>query len=206
VRGLERESEPQLYLASAQVPDGGLTFYAPRDLVVKSTLAPGVLAPQLRRVIAGVDPAQPVSDVQTLEAVVAADTAARRTQAAALGVFAGLAALLAAVGLHALLAFGVQARAREIGVRVALGAGRGHVLRLVATRAMALGLSGALTGLALGYTAARLLESQLAGLSPGDAVAFAAAAGLAAVMTLTGSMRPAWRALQVDPGVAMRTE
>ena len=89
---------------------------------------------------------------------------------------------------------------------MALGAGRTDVLRMVVTRAMALGLSGTAAGLALGYAAARLLQSQLAGLGPGDAVAFAAAAGLAAVMTLTGSLRPAWRALQVDPVVAMRAD
>ena len=206
VRGLERQSEPQVYLASSQVADGALVFYMPKDLVVRSTVSPATLVPALRRIVAAADPAQPVSDVQTLAAVVAADTAPRRTQVQALAVFAAVAVTVAAIGLHALLAFGVQARAREIGIRLALGAGRQHVLRLVAVRAAALGLVGTVAGLAIGYTAARLLQSQLAGLGPADAVAFAAAAVLGGVMTLSGSLRPAWRALEVDPVVVMRAE
>ena len=122
VRGMERESEPQVYLPNQQVPDGGVIFYAPKDLAVRSAVDPASLAPAIRRVIAQADAQQPISNVQTMEDIVSAETGARTAQVRVLAAFAGAALLLAGVGIHGLLAFVVRSRSQEIGVRVALGA------------------------------------------------------------------------------------
>ena len=122
VRGLERASEPQVYVPDQQVPDGGVIFYAPKDLAVRTAVDPASLVPAIRRVVAQVDPQQPISDVRTMAEVVREETGARAVQVRVLGAFAAAALLLAAVGIHGLLSFVVRSRSQEIGVRIALGA------------------------------------------------------------------------------------
>jgi ABC-type antimicrobial peptide transport system permease subunit len=163
VRGLERESEPQVYLASAQVPDGSLVFYAPKDLVIKTDATEEALVPAIRAALARIDPEVPVSDVRSLQAIVEADTAARVVQVRVLGAFAVMAVLLAGVGLHGLLAFSVSARAREIGVRLALGATRVNILRLVLARGLMLAAIGTVAGTVCAAWAAQALQSLLFG-------------------------------------------
>ena len=183
-----------------------MTWYAPKDLVVRAAGNPAALVPAIRRIIAAVDAEQPVSDTETLAGLVAAETAPRSLQLRVLGGFAGLALLLAAVGIHGLLSFAVSQREREIGVRVALGANPGDILGMVMRRGMLLALAGVLPGLAVAYAAARALASLLAGVQPGDAATFGTAAAVAIVMTLAGSLAPALRAARVDPIAAMRAE
>src|SRR5262249_15068891 len=142
VRGLEQESEPQLYLPYRQIEDGGIVGYAPKELVVRSSEAPGTLAPAIREIVERADPQVPVSDVRVLSDIVQADTAPRRLQARVLGAFAAVAIVLAGIGIHGLLAFTVSRRFREIGVRVALGAEAGDILRLVLGRAARLCAAG----------------------------------------------------------------
>jgi putative ABC transport system permease protein len=205
VRGLERSSEPQVYLPDQQVPDGGIIGYTPKDLVVRARDAAS-LTPAIRRIVARADPEQPISDVQTLEDVVEADTAPRSVQVRVLGAFAVLAVLLAGIGLHGLLAYTVSSRAQEIGVRMALGAASPDVLRLVLGHGARLALGGVALGLALAYGAGRTLEALLAGVSPHDGTTFAVAVAVALLMTLLGSLLPALRALRVDPIAVMRVE
>jgi putative ABC transport system permease protein len=206
VRGLERESEPQVYFSSAQVPDGGLIFYAPKDLVVRSTVPSASLVPQIRAAIARIDPEVPVSDVRPLADIVAADTAARGVQARVLGAFAAMALMLAAVGLHSLLAFSVAARTREIGVRVALGATRAKILRLVLVRGFVLAAVGTAAGTIAAAWAAQALQALLFGVDPGDGRVYGVAIALCLLMTAGGSVVPAIRATRVDPLEAIRTE
>ena len=189
-----------------QVPDNSLVFYIPKDLIVRATTGTGTLVPAIRRIVATADAQLPVSDIRTLSDIVALDTSARVVQVRVLAGFALLAFVLAGIGIHGLLAFGVSQRMRELAVRVALGASRGDVLRLVIGQGLIFGGCGILIGLPLAYAAARSLQTLLAGVQPADTPTFGAAIGTALVMTLAGSLLPARRALAVDPASAMRSE
>ena len=120
--------------------------------------------------------------------------------------FAAVAFLLAAIGIHGLLAFNVSARSREIGVRIALGARSRDILRMVLGRSALLGGLGVTIGVAVAYAAARSMQSLLAGVDPADITVFAAAVGLSLIMTIAGSLMPAWRAVRVDPLTATRAD
>lgn len=205
VRGLERRSEPQVYLAWQQT-DSVSTWYAPKDLVVRSSGDAAALAPALRRIIHDADPAQPLSDLRLLTDIVDDETAPRRSQLAVLGAFGAVALLLAGVGIHGLLAFAVSGRRQEIGLRMALGASRVDILRMTVGGALRLAALGIAAGAAGAIAAGRGLESLLAGVSPWDPQAAAVALGLAVAMTLAGSLIPSLRALRVDAASAMRAE
>ena len=206
VRGLEQASEPQVYLSYQQVPDKSIIGYTPKDLAVRTTGDPRQVLPSVRDIVRRADPEQPISDVRLLSDIVGAETAPRRIQVRVLGGFAGIAFLLAAVGIHGLLSFGVSSRAQEIGVRIALGARSSDILRMVLREGVLLAGAGIVVGLTLAYAAARSLEALLAGVRPSDAGTFAAAMALAMVMTVAGSVLPAWRAVRVDPLQVMRAE
>ena len=206
VRGLERESEPQVYLPYRQVADGSVTGYAPKNLVVRSTSNPLELLPALRDIVHAADPNQPVSDVRLLTAIVAGDTAPRRVQASVLSAFAAIACLLAGVGLHGLLSFGVATRSQEFAVRMAIGAARSDIIGLVAREGATLAAAGIGIGLVLAYAAGRSLQALLVGLDPGDLTTYAAALALVLAGATLGTLLPAWRAVRVSPSVALRGE
>jgi predicted permease len=206
VRGLERSSEPQVYLSYRQADDGEIIGYIPRDLVVRASIPPASLVPALRDIVGRADPEIPISDIRLLTDVVRAETAPRRVQARVLGAFAAIAFLLAGVGIHGLLAFTVSQRSREIGVRIAMGAQRADILKMVLRRGAALSAIGVALGVALAFAAGRAMEALLVGVSPADAETFLSAVGLALVMTLAGSLPPALRAVRVDPMTVMRAE
>jgi predicted permease len=206
VRGLERDSEPQAYLPAPQVADGALVGYIPKDLAVKASVPPAALIPSIRAIVARADPQQPISDIQLLSDIVGAETGPRRVQVRVLGGFALVAFLLAGVGLHGLLAYHVSQRAREIGVRIALGAQRRSILGMVMRHGLVLAVVGVAIGGGLALAAGRLIESLLAGISPTDPVSFGAAVGLALTMTFVGSLLPALRAVRLNPLDVMRPE
>jgi putative ABC transport system permease protein len=206
VRGLEFDSEPQVYIPSGQVADGALVYYAPKDLMVSGGVPTATLVPAIRQIIARADPEQPISDVRMLAEVVEADTAARSVQVRVLVGFAAIAFLLAGVGIHGLLAFAVSSRTREIGLRIALGARSTEIVGLVLRRGLLLALAGVVLGVALAAAAGRALQAVLAGVSPSDPQIFGGAVTLALLMTLLGSLLPAIRAMRVDPITAIRTE
>jgi putative ABC transport system permease protein len=206
VRGMETTSEPQVYFPYRQVQDGWFVFYMPKDLVVRVSGDPLGLLPQIRRIVRAADGQQPVSNVRTLADIVESSTATRALEVRVLGAFAAIAFLLAAVGIHGVLAFAVSNRAREIGVRMALGARRGDIVRMVVLRGALLAMAGVVPGVALAWYAGRMLEALLAGVKPYDASTFLTATGLTVAMTLLGCLLPAWRAARVDPMTAMRLE
>ncbi|MBZ5602924.1 MAG: ABC transporter permease [Acidobacteriia bacterium] len=205
VRGLERIAEPQVYLPYKQQKNVGF-FYAPKDLVIRATVDPASLTPALRRIIRETDAEQPVSDVHLLTDIVSLQTATRRVQLAALGSFAAIAFLLAAIGIHGVLSFAVSNRTQEIGVRMALGAGRGNILSLILRDGVILAALGIAAGVALAFGAATAMRALLAGVEPADPATFASAIALCFTMTLFGSLLPALRAVRVDPVTAIRSE
>jgi predicted permease len=206
VRGLERSSEPQVYLSYQQQPDDSFVFYVPKDLVILASGDPLLLVPAVRRIIRNSDPQQPVSNVRTLDEIVAADTAPRSVQVRIIGVFAALALLLAGIGIHGLLSFTVSARSLEFAVRMALGAQPGNILKIVLRESALIAAAGVLVGVVLAYAAGRAMQALLAGLNPGDATTFLVAVGLCFLMTLAGSLAPSLRALRVDAITAIRSE
>jgi putative ABC transport system permease protein len=206
VRGPERSSEPQVYLPYQQVYDDQSVFYHPKDLVIRSGLLIEALAPKVRDIVRRVDPQQPISNVRTLEEVVADQTAARAVQVRVLGAFAAVASLLAAVGIHGLLSFTVSARRSEIALRIALGARRGEVVSMVMRRAVLLALAGIIPGVVAAAAVGRGMRGLLAGVTPGDAGTFAAAILLCGITAIAGSLLPALRAVRVDPAAALRAE
>ena len=205
-RGLERISEPQVYLSSKQVADGAITFYSPKDLAVRVTGSPEALAPAVRAVIRKADPKLPISQVQTLSDMIDLETASRSVQVRVVAAFALIAFALAAVGIHGLLSFAVSQRTQEIGVRLALGAQRGDILGMVVRRCAVLAIVGVIPGVLIAYAVGRSMEVLLAGVKPADAVTLATAVGLCALMTVLGCVAPTLRALRVDPITALRAE
>ena len=198
VRGLERLSEPQVYLPSAQVPDGGLVWYAPKDLAIRAELPPASLLPAVRAIVAAADPQQPISDVQTLAEIVA------DRQRAPLGPGAAAERLRrhrpAAGGHRPARAVRLRRLEPAAGDRRADGPrGRrpGHVLGLVLGRGLLLAGLGVAAGLLLAAAVGRGLQALLVGVSPWDAATFASAVAVALAMTLAG--QPAAR-LARGPG------
>jgi putative ABC transport system permease protein len=206
VRGLERASEPQVYLSSQQVADGSLIGYIPKELVIRADGDPRRLVSSIREIVKRADPQQPISDVRLLSEIVEGETAARRVQVRVLAGFAAAAFLLAAIGLHGLLSFAVSSRVQEIGVRIALGARSADILSIVLREALTMAAAGLVLGLVLAYGAGRGMEALLAGVRPADGATFLAAIALSAVLALVGSLLPALRAMRVDPIAVMRTE
>jgi predicted permease len=208
VRGLERESEPQVYLPYQQQLDNMMTFYMPKDLAIgvsDASKMAGVTA-AVRGIISAADPALPIADVRPLSAIVALDSVARETQVNVLGAFAVLACLLAAIGLHGLLAFIVAARSREMGVRLALGAAPAQVRWLVMQRGLMLALAGVTVGVGLALLAGRSLDSLLSGVSPNDPLSFATAVAVTLIGAMIGTVMPARRAARTQPTEALRAD
>ena len=207
VRGLERTNEPQVYLPARQPPDAGLGgLYVPKDLVIRAPTQGLALIPAVREVIRQADPEQPIANVRMLRDVLDGQFATRNAQLRILGALAFLALLLAGVGIHGLLAFIVAQRGREIGVRLALGAGPGVVARMVVGDAARMALFGVVPGILGAILAARAMRALLFGVDPGDPITIAAAAALCLATAILASLRPALRAARVDPISALKAD
>jgi len=205
-RGLERISEPQVYLSSKQVADGAIAFYSPKALAIRMTIPPAHLAPAIRDVIRRADPKVPISELQMATEMVDLETASRSVQVRVLSAFAVVAFVLAAIGIHGLLSFAVSQRVQEIGVRLALGAQSSDILSLIVWRGVLLAFAGIVPGVLIAYAAGRSMEALLAGVRPTDGVTLAAAIALSFLMTVLGTLAPTVRALRVDPMTALRAE
>lgn len=205
-QGLDAAAAPTVYLPHRQHG-----WWRTMHLVVRITGDPRAadgrgLAPALRRAVAAADPGVALDDVRSLEQRVYASAARPRFRAGLLGAFGGLAVALAGAGIYGVLSYTVRQRRREVGVRLALGAPRGAVVRLVVGDGMRLAVAGVALGLGLAFGLARLLASVLFEVSPADPVTFGLTAlGLAAV-GLAACAVPAWRASRTDALVALRAE
>ena len=167
---------------------------------------PVTLVPQVRDAIRGIDPNIGIDAIAPMEVLEAGARARERFYAVLLGVFAAAASLLAAIGIYGVLAYAVEQRTREIGVRMALGAERRQVLAMVMRRGLAIAVTGIAAGLVIAAAGARSLESLLFGIQPLDLATFAAVAAGFAVVAAAASYVPARRATKVDPAIALRYE
>jgi len=206
VRGLERASEPQVYLSAEQVPNGGMAFFAPKDLVVRTSGDPELLISALRSIVHEADPEQAVANVQTFDDIIYSQTTSRRSQLRAVCVFAALAFLLAAIGIYGLLSFTVSTRMQEVGVRLALGAQPSNILGMFLHKGLVLGGIGVIVALPLAYIAARSMSTLLFKVPPSDPLVYICAAALAMALTIIGSFGPAIRAANVIPAITIRSE
>lgn len=199
--GLREPVKPRFYLAYQQMPD-------PIQIVVEARIEgdPATALTNVTNQIKAVDPSLPISFVETLDSLVA-DSARDQIALAKLATFfAALALLLACIGLYGVLAYMVAARTREIGVRMALGAGRGHVVRLVAREGLLLVAIGMAMGTPLALAASRLLRSFLFGLTSTDPLSLVTVFLTLGLVALVASVIPARRAARIDPMVALRYE
>jgi putative ABC transport system permease protein len=175
-------------------------------LVIRTDGDPLALAPAVRQAVWSLDKDQPVADIRTMEDLLWVSLARARFSTVVLGVFSGMALLLAITGIYGVVSYSVSERTREIGIRVALGAQRMDVLRMVLRQGLLLAGFGIAIGLAAAFAAARLLTSLLFGTSPSDLTTFASVAGLLIAVTLSACYFPARSAMKVDPMVALRYE
>jgi putative ABC transport system permease protein len=177
-----------------------------QHLEVKSTLSLSSVVGTIRQVVHEIDKDLPVTDIMMLPAGIESSVAQPRFRTFLLGVFAAMALTLAAIGIFGVISYSVSRRTNEIGIRVALGAQSGDVLKQV----LAEGARRAMTGLVLGLVAAivvtQLMSTLLFGVKPNDPLTFAAVSVILATVTLAASYLPARRATRVDPLVALRYE
>jgi putative ABC transport system permease protein len=198
--GPEQAAHADLYRPLSQEPFPLLAF------VVRSSADPSTLLKAAERAIWDVDKDQPVFDAMPIDQLAAQAVRLRRTSTVLLASFAVLAVVVAAVGLYGLMAYSVVQRTHEIGIRVALGAQRGDVLRLIVRHGMGLVLAGEIIGFVVALAVMHLASGILYGISPGDARTLAAAVGVLTLVALVASYIPARRAAKVDPIVALRYE
>ena len=197
---LGQDPGPMMYVPYAQAPFWGA------NLLVKSTLGPAGVAAGIRREVAKLDKDLPVTDVGEMPEIVDESVAPQRFSTFLLGLFAAMALVLAATGIFGVISYSVSARTHEIGVRVALGASRGAILRMVLRETLLLAIGGLAVGVPCALAASHLLGHMLFGVSANDPATLAAVAiVLASVAALAGYV-PARRAMRVDPMVALRYE
>jgi putative ABC transport system permease protein len=173
-------------------------------LVSRTAVEPLSVGPAVRNTVWNLNGNATISDVRSLEQVIAADLWRERLQAVVLGAFAVFAVLLAAIGLYGVMAYSVARRTQEIGIRMALGAGRAAVLWMVLRRSFALVLTGVAIGLAAALALTRYLATLLHGVTPTDPITFAAIPVVMVIVALVASFLPARRASSVDPARALR--
>jgi predicted permease len=199
-QGLSENVESEVYVPYLQQPMGSM------QLALRTATDPASLANAVRAQVAAIDPAQPVYNVATLEQTLSDSMAPRRFNMLLLGIFAALAMALAAVGIYGVTAFSVAQRTHEIGIRMALGAERRDVLRLIARHGLVLTLAGVVFGVGGAWALTRFLANFLFGVRPTDPATFVVVSALLVAVSMLANYIPARRATKVDPMVALRYE
>jgi putative ABC transport system permease protein len=203
---LDLAPEPEFYVPLEQLPATALPFAWPRYLVVRTSGDPSATMADIRRVVASVDPSQPVANLRTMEGVVEEQLTGRGLQLTLVGTFSLLSLLLAAVGLYGVLSYGVTQQTSEIGLRMALGASRTKVTGDLLRRTLTLTGSGIAVGLIGAAFATRALSTLLYEVSSTDPAAFATVAVLMALVAAVACIVPVRRATTIDPLAALRIE
>jgi putative ABC transport system permease protein len=198
--GLDTDLTAVMYMSYKQAPRPYMT------IVARTASDPQNLIPAISKAVYEVDREQALWNVRTMEQVMTASVSGRRFNMTLLMIFAGLALLLAAVGVYGVMNYSVTLRRRELGIRLALGAQPGDVLRLVLGQGLSLTLIGVGAGLAAAYALTRLMESLLYGISATDFLTFFSVSAVLLIVGLLASYLPARRATKVDPMIALRSE
>jgi predicted lysophospholipase L1 biosynthesis ABC-type transport system permease subunit len=175
-------------------------------LVVRSTVAPGSMVSAVTNVLHEVDRDMPIRDIFTMDDLIRSSLSAPRLNMLLLGVFAGLAVLLAAIGIYSVLSYSVRQRVPEIGIRLALGARLSDVLRMVVIEGMRPALLGVAIGVAVALAMGKLVSSLVFQVKPSDPVTFVSVAAFLGLIALLACLIPAYRASKVHPVVALRNE
>jgi ABC-type antimicrobial peptide transport system permease subunit len=198
-----------MYIPQSQVTDGLTRLGAsllPLSWAIRTSGDPLSLGPTVRREFETLDAQLAPSHVVTMGQVIEESTLRQNFNTLLLTVFASIALLLAAVGIYGLMSYAVEQRTQEIGIRMALGANQGRIMRLILGQGMRLALIGTVVGLGAAYWLTRLLANFLFGIKPGDPLAFSIVAAVLVVVTLLAAFVPTRRAMHVDPIVALRQE
>jgi predicted permease len=196
--GLDIDGVPHIFVSAYQDPNKQVS------VVLRTSLPASLLEPQIRQVIQSIDPSLPVFNVVSMDEILDRSLASRRFSADLVCGFAGLAVLLASIGIYGLLAYTVGQRSREIGLRMALGAGRDDILKMFLGKGVALAGAGIVAGVVVSASAASVMASLLYGVRPHDPAVFVIVPLLLFVVAVLASYLPARRATKVDPIVALR--
>jgi len=191
----------QMYFAYRQLKD-----LAANALIVRTSVEPMSLATSIRDAIWAVDKDQPVANVDTMDHIVSEAIARQRFSMLLLGIFAALALILAAVGIYGVMSYSVAQRIHEIGIRMALGARRTDVLKMIVNQGLKLVSIGMMLGLAAAFLLTRVLQSLLFGISATDPVTFFVISLVLLAVAILASYLPALRATKVDPIIALRAQ
>ncbi|HEY8022596.1 MAG TPA: ABC transporter permease [Thermoanaerobaculia bacterium] len=198
-RGLAEEAGPGFYLPFAQVPSGGM------EVLVRTPSDPMTALAEVRSLVARLDPEQPIADVLTLAEVRSQAMASPRLTASLLGLFAGLAFLITAIGIAGVISYSVSERTQEIGIRSALGAQRLDVVGMLVRGGLAVVLAGLVVGIAASALSSRVLASLLYGIRPLDVPTFVVVALFLLVVGFLACLVPARRAVAIEPSIALRS-
>ena len=204
--GLTEPIKEKFYVPHAQWHKSVGNPIRSMTLVIRTAASPAAIVPAVRGAVASIDPNLPIADVRSMDDVVGATLSTPRFTGMLLAMFAALALALSAIGIYGVLSYLVSRRTREIGIRVAVGASRAQVLRLVLGSGLTLALIGVGIGLVVAAGTSTLIASLLHGVSPIDPLTFGSVAVLLPIVALAASAVPAWRATRVDPIVALKTE
>jgi putative ABC transport system permease protein len=195
------EPKMQMYLSYRQTKN-----LVPNALVIRTAVEPMSLATSVRNAIWSVDKDQPVSNIESMEQIVAAAVARQRFSMLLLAIFAGLALVLAAVGIYGVMSYSVTQQTHEIGIRIALGAKRGDVLKMTLAQGLKLVALGLGSGLIIAFVLTRVMASMLFGISATDPITFLSISFVLLAVALLASYIPALRATHVDPMIALRAQ
>ena len=198
--GLANPARLEVYIPLRQKPTSDM------HLIVKSKIDSAALTSSIRSAVASIDKDQPIFDISTMNDLVTQSVATRRTTLILLGLFSGLALILATIGIYGVISYSVAERTREIGIRMALGAQPGQVMRAVMKQGAKIAFAGAAIGLAAAVVLAQLMSKLLFSVSATDPMTFAALSALLILVAMLACYIPARRATRVDPIVALRYE
>ena len=207
--GLKKADVGVMYIPQSQVGEGLTTLansVIPLSWAVRTATSPMTMRIPVEQELRAVDGQIPISRERTMEQVVADTVAQQSFNMLLLSIFAGVALVLAGIGIYGLMSYAVQQRTQELGIRIALGANRSNVLRLVMAQGMKLAVSGVVLGLALAWGLTRLIASLLFGVTAADPTTFGAVAAILAAVALAAAYVPARRATTIDPLIALRYE